>query len=106
MPRPSILHICGDTNLIVEDMAECGANAISIDQKNCIADTREKLGPDILILGNFDPVKVLHQGKPEDVGPAVLKSLQGGASAVWPGCDIWPEVSRENMQALMDALKD
>jgi [methyl-Co(III) methanol-specific corrinoid protein]:coenzyme M methyltransferase len=106
MPRPNILHICGDTNTIVEDMAECGANAISVDQKNCITDTREKLGPDTLILGNFDPVKVLHQGKPEEVGPAVLKSLHGGASAVWPGCDLWPEVPRENMQALMDALKD
>jgi len=33
MPRPAIFHICGDTNSIVEDMAECGANAISVDQK-------------------------------------------------------------------------
>jgi [methyl-Co(III) methanol-specific corrinoid protein]:coenzyme M methyltransferase len=105
MPRPSVLHICGDTNSIVQDMAECGANAISVDQKNHMNETREKLGPETIILGNFDPVKVLHQGKAEDVGPAVLKSLNDGASAVWPGCDIWPEVPRENMEALMGALK-
>jgi [methyl-Co(III) methanol-specific corrinoid protein]:coenzyme M methyltransferase len=105
MPRPTILHICGDTNDIVVDMAECGANAISVDQKNNIDETRAKLGPEVIILGNFDPVKVLHQGEPEDVGPAVLASLNGGASAVWPGCDIWPEVPRENMEALMQALK-
>jgi [methyl-Co(III) methanol-specific corrinoid protein]:coenzyme M methyltransferase len=104
MPRPSVFHICGDTNSIVEDMAECGANAISVDQKNRINETREKLGPETIILGNFDPVKVLHQGKAEDVGPAVLESLNGGASAVWPGCDIWPEVPRQNMEALMSAL--
>tara|TARA_B100002003_G_C14065403_1_gene512734 strand:+ start:241 stop:1260 length:1020 start_codon:yes stop_codon:yes gene_type:complete len=105
MPRPSILHICGDTNSIVEDMVECGANAIAVDQKNNIEETREKLGPDTIILGNFDPVKVLLQGKPEDVGPAMIASLNGGANAVWPGCDIWPEVSVENMEALMSSLK-
>lgn len=105
MPRPSILHICGDTNAIVKDMAECGADAISVDQKNCIAETRQKLGPETIILGNFDPIKVLHKGEVSNVGPAVLESIKGGASAVWPGCDLWPEVPRENMEALMTALK-
>jgi [methyl-Co(III) methanol-specific corrinoid protein]:coenzyme M methyltransferase len=105
MPRPSILHICGDTNAIIEDMADCGADAISVDHKNRLKDTREKLGPDVIVLGNFDPVKVLHQGQPEDVGPAMKASLNEGADAVWPGCDIWPEVPRENMEALMSALK-
>ncbi|MDA8077419.1 MAG: hypothetical protein M0Z79_00630 [Nitrospiraceae bacterium] len=106
MPRPSILHICGDTNSIIADMAECGADALSVDQKNCMSETRQKLGPDTLILGNFDPIKVLHKGEAKDVGPAVIASLRGGASAVWPGCDLWPEVPRENMEALMSALKE
>jgi [methyl-Co(III) methanol-specific corrinoid protein]:coenzyme M methyltransferase len=105
MPRPAILHICGDTNSIVEDMAECGADAISVDQKNCITDTREKLGTEMIILGNVDPIKVLHQGASKNVGPAVLDSLNGGASAVWPGCDFWPEVPRENMEEYVKALK-
>ncbi|MCL5024025.1 MAG: MtaA/CmuA family methyltransferase [Nitrospirae bacterium] len=105
MSRPSILHICGDTNSIITDMAECGADAISVDQKNCMADTRQKLGAGAIILGNFDPIKVLHKGEMQDVGPAVLDSLKGGASAVWPGCDLWPEVPKENMEALINALK-
>jgi [methyl-Co(III) methanol-specific corrinoid protein]:coenzyme M methyltransferase len=105
MPRPSVLHICGDTNSIISDMAECGADAISVDQKNCIAETRAKLGPKTIILGNFDPIKVLHKGEAGGVGPAVLESLKGGASAVWPGCDLWPEVPKENMEALVTALK-
>jgi len=104
MPRPSILHICGDTNAIIADMAECGADAVSVDHKNCLAETRQKLGPKAIILGNFDPIKVLHKGAAKDVGPAVLDSLKGGANAVWPGCDLWPEVPKENMDALMSAL--
>jgi len=104
MPRPSILHICGDTNAIIEDMSECGANAVSVDQKNCLTDTREKLGPDAVILGNFDPITVMHKGAAKDVKPAMLESLNGGASAVWPGCDLWPEVPKENMEELMKTL--
>src|ERR1700690_617629 len=106
MPRPSILHICGDTNAIIGDMAECGADAVSVDQKNRIAETRQKLGDKAIILGNFDPIKVLHKGAASDVGPAVLDALKNGASAVWPGCDLWPEVPSENMEALMKALKN
>lgn len=106
MPRPNILHICGDTNSIIKDMAECGADALSVDQKNCIAESREKLGTEAIILGNFDPIKILHKGEAKDVGPAVLESLKGGASAVWPGCDLWPEVPRENMEALVSVLKE
>ncbi len=105
MPRPSILHICGDTNAIITDMAECGADAVSVDQKNCLTETRQKLGPGAIILGNFDPIKVLHKGAVKDVGSAVLESLKGGASAVWPGCDLWPEVPGENMEALVATLK-
>ena len=29
--------------------------------------------------------------------------LDSGVNAVWPGCDIWPTVPRENMQALIAA---
>ncbi len=105
MPRPSILHICGDTNSIITDMAECGADALSVDHKNNVAESRKKLGPKAIILGNFDPIKILHKGKAKDVGPAVIESLKAGADAVWPGCDIWPEVPRENMEAFMAALK-
>ena len=106
MPRPSILHICGDTNTIVQDMADCGANAISVDQKNNIAESRQRLGQDVILLGNFDPIKVLHKGKAEDVRAAVQQPLKDGADAVWPGCDLWPEVPDENMRELVKALME
>ena len=28
-----------------------------------------------------------------------------GVSAIWPGCDIWPTATKENMQAMMAAAK-
>ena len=104
MPKPNILHICGNTNYIIEDMYACGAGSVSVDHKNDMAVSREKLGDEAIIFSGFDPIKVLHQGKLENVGPEALK-MREGASAVWPGCDIWPEVTNENMQKLVDTLK-
>ncbi len=56
---PSVNHICGSTDMIIEMMHECGADAISVDQKNDVAETRKKLGNDVLIFGNFDPYGTL-----------------------------------------------
>ena len=100
---PNVLHICGDTDDIIERMAACGADAISVEPKNHVAETRQKLGPDSLILGNVDSFSVMVQGKPEDVDKAVKEAIANGVNAIWPGCDIWPTVPRENMEALMAA---
>ncbi|MDP6576944.1 MAG: uroporphyrinogen decarboxylase family protein [Dehalococcoidales bacterium] len=102
---PNILHICGDTDDIVELMASCGADAISVEQRNHVAKSREKLGPDKLIFGNIDPYGVMVEGKPEDIDNAVKEAITSGVNAIWPGCDIWPTVPRENMEALVRAVK-
>jgi len=38
-----------------------------------------------------------------DVDKAVKEAIANGVNAIWPGCDIWPTVPRENMEALMAA---
>jgi len=50
MESPKILHICGDTNSIIDQMGVVWADAISVEEKNNIAESRKKLGPDTLIL--------------------------------------------------------
>lgn len=102
---PNVIHICGKTNNIVGYMNESGADAISVDQRNDITDTREKLGPDVLVFGNYDPFNVLVSGTPDLVKETMKKCLDDGVSAVWPGCDIWPTVPPENFIAMMDAVK-
>ena len=56
---PSVNHICGSTDMIIEMMNECGADALSVDQKNNVVETRAKVGNDVLIFGNFDPYGTL-----------------------------------------------
>jgi [methyl-Co(III) methanol-specific corrinoid protein]:coenzyme M methyltransferase len=103
---PTILHMCGNTNPIIEMMYECGADAISVEQKNDIATTRSKLGDDAVILGNIDAFNTLVKGTPSDIRQAVKEAIEAGVNGVMPGCDIWPEVPGENMRAMVEATKE
>jgi [methyl-Co(III) methanol-specific corrinoid protein]:coenzyme M methyltransferase len=102
---PTILHICGNTNPIVEQMVEAGANAVSLDQKNEVRGTRDRLGTEAVILGNVDPYNVLVKGTVDDVESAVKDVVDARVNGVVPGCDIWPEVPMENMQTLVESTK-
>jgi [methyl-Co(III) methanol-specific corrinoid protein]:coenzyme M methyltransferase len=102
---PKILHICGSTDSIVDQMALCGADALSVDQKNNVAESRKKLGNEILLLGNFDPYGTLVQMDASQVEQVIKKCIDDGVDGVWPGCDLWPELKKENMEALMTAMQ-
>jgi len=106
LESPKINHICGSTDLIIEMMNDCGADAVSVDQKNHVAESRNKLGPEAMILGNFDPYGTLVQMDAKDVPGVIKKCIEDGVDAVWPGCDIWPDVKKENMEAYVKAVRE
>ncbi len=101
---PKVLHICGATDLIIEMMNQCGADAISLDQKNHLDQTRKKLGSEALLLGNFDPYNTLCVTEVEKVEGIIKTCIETGVDAVWPGCDIWPDVKEANLRAYIDAI--
>jgi [methyl-Co(III) methanol-specific corrinoid protein]:coenzyme M methyltransferase len=100
---PKVLHICGSTDSIIEEMALCGADAVSVDQKNDAAESRKKIGSEVLLLGNFDPYGPMVQMDAAQVEQVVKKCIDDGVDALWPGCDFWPDVKKENMEALIAA---
>jgi [methyl-Co(III) methanol-specific corrinoid protein]:coenzyme M methyltransferase len=102
---PNVLHLCGDTNMIVDLMAQAGADALSVEKKNDIVETRKKMGSDALIFGDLDGFGLLVEGTPADVEKGVKEAIEKGVNAVWPGCDIWPTVPKENMEAMMAAAR-
>ena len=105
LESPKVLHICGDSNSIVDQMGVCGADAISVEEKNNVAETRKKLGPDALVFGNIAGHMVLCVAKPDVVDKMVKEAISNGVNAIWPGDDIWPEAPKENMEALMAAVR-
>ncbi|MBI3537079.1 MAG: hypothetical protein HY070_05940 [Chloroflexi bacterium] len=100
LKSPRVLSVCGDTNAVVRDLAECGANAINVDHKNNLARTRREL-PNAILLGNYDPVGLLSRGSVEDIARAVEKIAQDGADAIVAGCDLYPEIPHENFRTLV-----
>lgn len=106
LQSPAILHICGSTDMIIEMMNECGADALSVDQKNDVAESRKKLGSEVLILGNFNPYETLVQMDASQVEGVIRKCIDDGVDAVWPGCDIWPEAKRENVEAFVRTVRE
>ena len=106
LESPTILHICGSTDMIIEMMNECGADALSVDQKNNVVESRKKLGNDVILLGNFDPYSTLCQMEPSEVEVTIKKCIDDGVDAVWPGCDIWPDVKEENVKAYVRTVKE
>jgi [methyl-Co(III) methanol-specific corrinoid protein]:coenzyme M methyltransferase len=102
---PRILHICGSTDLIIELMNDCGAEVISVDHKNTLAESRRKIGNDVLLFGDYDGFGLPSKATPDEIHQAVKRCIDAGVDAVWPGCDIWPEVKPENMAAINEAIK-
>jgi [methyl-Co(III) methanol-specific corrinoid protein]:coenzyme M methyltransferase len=108
LESPKVLHICGATDLIVEMMADCGADAISVDIKNNIAESRKKIGNDTLMFGNFDVFELpcREETTVEEAVAAIKVNVDGGVDAIWPGCDLWPDIKEENMHAIVQTAKE
>lgn len=105
---PKVLHICGATDLIIEMMNECGADALSVDIKNNLVETRKKLGDDVLIFGNFDVFELpcKEETTVEEAIEAIKVNIDGGVDAIWPGCDLWPDIKEENMRAIVKTARE
>ena len=105
---PKVLHICGATDMIIEMMNACGADALSVDIKNTLAESRKKIGNDALLFGNFDvfalPCK--EETTVEQAVEGIKVNIDGGVDAVWPGCDLWPAIKEENMRAIVETARE
>jgi MtaA/CmuA family methyltransferase len=79
--KPVSLHICGNTQHILAQMATSGAAVLELDQATDMGEACRIVGPDIGLWGNLDPVRVLLQGSPEAVGAAASRVLAQISSA-------------------------
>ena len=102
---PEVLSACGRTTGSIGLLAQTGARALSVDQLNAVAKSREALGVEALLLGNIDPVRILADGDREQIRWAVDDALGAGVDAVWPGCDLWPLTPLDNLRTLVTATR-
>jgi MtaA/CmuA family methyltransferase len=97
------LHICGNTRPILKLMGQLGCDVVDLDSLAPMAEGRAAMGPDQVLLGNIDPVRVLRNGTPGEVYAAVAECHQqaGSRFIVSAGCEVPRDTPVENLRAML-----
>ncbi len=105
---PCILHICGDTALLLGSMARTGARVLSLDQ--CMDLKTARAGsPNVALGGNVDPVKSLLFGSTQTVKEDVWNCLrQAGTERfiLMSGCSVPLGTPEMNIRAMIEAARE
>jgi [methyl-Co(III) methanol-specific corrinoid protein]:coenzyme M methyltransferase len=102
---PTLLHICGRVDAIVQWMGQTGASVISLDPKTNPQVVRENCGPDIVLLGGLDVATTLFLHGPDDIKKEAEKAIADGIQILAPGCAVGPGTATENLQAMLEVAK-
>ena len=105
---PTILHICGNVDSIIDDMVSTGVTAISFEPKTDIDAVKkavEAAGRKVGLIGGIDALDHLFYGKPDVVREAALLGREHGYSVIAPSCSIPPATTTANLRAMVEAIK-
>ncbi len=101
----SMIHICGNTSKILQEIVDIRPNCFSLDQKVDLRQAKEVLGGKVCVAGNVSPTGVFLNGMPEEVLAEAKACVQawgsGGGFILTLGCDFPKTVPLENILALM-----
>jgi uroporphyrinogen decarboxylase len=106
----SMIHICGNTSRILQDVVDIGPNCFSLEKKVDLRQAKEVLGGKICVAGNVSPTGVFLNGSREEVldeaGDCVRAWGRGGGFILTLGCDFPKTVPLDNVLALMSMKQD
>jgi uroporphyrinogen decarboxylase len=103
---PYVNHICGNTDLIIEDMLKTGTDGLELDYKTDIHLILKHLGDSNLFIGNIDPSGILALGTKQAVRSKTMELLdvykESPRLVVNAGCAIPAETPSENIMELVN----
>ncbi|MDE4078147.1 methylcobamide:CoM methyltransferase MtaA [Candidatus Methanosphaera massiliense] len=106
MEMESILHICGNSRPILEDMLDCGFNGISVEEAVNMEEAQElraDIDADTVMVGNISTSQTLFSKTPADVKAEVTQALERGTNVLAPSCGIAPKSPLANLKAFVEA---
>lgn len=105
-----LLHICGNTSVILDKMIETGADALDIDYKTDPNLLRRVCGERVTVSGILNPSGALLRGTPREVASEVRSLLDVYADSprliACTGCALPPDTPSENIYAFVKAVRD
>ena len=105
---PWSLHICGNTNGILEDMVNTGAKILELDWQVDMKEASKIAAGRAVLMGNLDPSEPLVLGTPNDVDLKVKELIDatGGKNLfLSSGCAMGRFTPEANMRALVHAAE-
>jgi len=103
---PYVLHICGNTELILGQMLETGADAFELDYKTDERKIAEAFAGKATLIGTIDPSGVLALGTPELVRAKTRELIEimgpGNRFILNAGCAIPAETPEANLRAMLE----
>jgi MtaA/CmuA family methyltransferase len=98
------LHICGNTRRILHAMGLLHADMVDLDSLAPLDAARREMGPEQVLCGNVDPVRVMLEGTPDAITVAFAEChrLAGDRYIVGAGCEIPRGTPPENVRAMCD----
>ena len=104
------LHICGNTDVILEHMVLTGADAFELDYKTDIAKIFNTIHNTNTFIGNIDPSAILALGTPDSVQRKTLELLSiyknSNRFILNAGCAIPPNTPSENLKMMIDTARN
>jgi [methyl-Co(III) methanol-specific corrinoid protein]:coenzyme M methyltransferase len=102
----SVLHICGNTEPILDNMIATKVSGLSIEEKVDPKAAVKKVNKRAFLVGNVGVVNPLLQGTPEDCYKHGKIVKEAGFDVVAPGCGLSALIKNENLLALVKAVKE
>jgi MtaA/CmuA family methyltransferase len=107
---PYLLHICGNTDAILDAMLESGADGFELDYKTDLRKIHDIIGPRAVFCGNLDPSGVLARGTPELVAEKTRELLtlyrDNPRFILNAGCAIPAETPPENLRTMIRTARE
>jgi len=107
---PYLLHICGNTDVILNHMAELNLDAVELDYLTSIDKIYDNFKDKATLFGTIDPSGVIAFGSTDDVRREVLalKKLYKNNPhlVINAGCGIPPITPEANIRALIEAARE
>ncbi len=104
-----VMHICGDTSHLLDEILTCPLQGISLDQVMDIPSLMPQIPEDIVVFGNIDPIDVMLEMDARDVvgeTRGLLEAVAGYPNFLMStGCDLVLETPRENLTALIETTR-
>lgn len=105
IPVPTILHICGNVDKIVEWMGQTHPTIISLEPKADTRLARQKCGPEMVLMGGVDTATTLFMKDAKTVKEGCEELIEDGIQILAPGCAVAPGTPLENLLAMVETAK-